>query len=297
MANSFSVDLVIDKITKRTITYLGERFAPLAAFSSDFSNEEYTQGQNVRFQVANAGPTVQTNPTNWESGDTGLANVNILVNQYAASIHLTPRQLNNEFRLSQVVDKALQAIGDKVIDVAFGPLTITNFQNLTLSAANLNQANLASILQQGWALIAKSQTKNAILDATSYSKLLPASLTTELGPRAGLAGFDNFYLNTRWTGAGANIYGFLGGPQAVASIMGLPESVPQEFAEAIQQQVVTVPVGGHGTINQGTTAPSISLLQTTWLVPSTRLMWVSYDWMQGAASMGDTTAGVVIRTA
>jgi hypothetical protein len=294
--SSFSVDLVLDRVSKRTVTYLGNVFAPLNAFSTDFSNEEYTQGQNVRFQVANAGPTVQTNPTNWESGTWGLTNVNILVNQYSASMSLTPRQLNNEFRLDQAIDVGIQAIANKFMDVAFTPLTTTNFQNLTLTLANLTQANLASTLQQAWAIVAKGQTKSAVLDATSYSKMLPASLTTEFGPRSGLAGFDNFYLNTRWTGAGTNIYAAAVTPGAVALLTGLPEAVPSMFGEAIQQQVISVPLGGRGTINQGALSnPTVQLLQTTWMSTATRTMWISYDWMQGAAAIGDNSAAVVIK--
>lgn len=295
MANSFSADLVLDRVTKRTITYLQNVFAPINAFSTDFSDEEYTQGQNVRFQVANAGPTVQTNPTNWENGDWGLTNVNILVNQYSASLSLTPRQLNNEFRLDQAIDIGLSAIGNKFIDVAFAPLTVTNFQNLTLTLANLNQTNLASKLQEAWAIIAKGNRKTAILDATSYSKMLPASLTTEMGPRAGLAGFDGFELNTRWTGAGANIYAAAVTPGAIAHIMGLPQKVPDVFAEAISQTVISVPVGSRGTLNQTPGNPTVSLLQTTWLAPATRVMWISYDWMQGAAAIGQNDAAVVIK--
>jgi len=295
MANSFSVDLILDRVSKRTVTYLGNVFAPVNAFSTDFSSEEYTQGQNVRFQVANAGPTVQTNPTSWESGDWGLTNVNILVNQYSASMSLTPRQLNNEFRLDQAIDIGLQAIGNKFMDVAFAPLTTTNFQNLTLSIANLSQANLASTLQQAWAIVAKGASKSAVMDATSYSKMLPASLTTELGPRAGLAGFDNFYLNTRWTGAGANIYAAAVTPGAIAMLTGLPQAVPDIFGEAIQQQVVSIPVGGRGTLNAQGGGPVVQLLQTTWLSVATRVMWISYDWMQGASAIGDNSTAVVIK--
>lgn len=292
MANSFDANLVLDRVTKRTITYLGNVFAPLAAFSTDFGSEEYTQGQNVRFQVANAGPTVQTNPTNWESGDFGLTNVNLLVNQYSASIGLTPRQLNNEFRLDQATDIALQNLGNKIIDVAFTPVTTTNFSNVTVAQTSLVVANLRT----AWAGIAKSQQKNLILDATSYSQFLPGTLTNDVGLRPGFAGFDATYLNTRWTGAGTNIYGFACGSGSLAVLAGLPKEVPAGF-EGVQQQVVTVPLGGRGTLNQGPEAPSLQLLQSMWIAPATRTMWISYDLMFGAAAVGDTASGYVFKSA
>lgn len=291
MANSFDSNLILDRVTKRTITYLGNIFAPLQAFSTDFSNEEYSQGQNVRFQVANAGPTVQTNPTNWESGDFGLLNVNLAVNQYSVSISLTPRQLNNEFLLDQGTDIALQNLGNKIMDVAFTPATTTNFGNITVASSSLAVANLRTL----FAVIAKGYTKNLILDATSYAQFLPSNLTTDVGMRAGFAGFDNFYLNTRWTGAGSNVYGFACTPGAVACLSGLPKALPAGF-EGVSQQVVTVPLGGRGSLSQEKTVPAVQLLQSMWVVPSTRVMWISYDLMFGAVATGDQASGRVIQS-
>ena len=62
------------------------------------------------------------------------------------------------------------------------------------------------------------------------SKFLPTNLTSygssgtgsgTSGPTTtgmnlrGLYGFDNFYLNTRWTGAGTNVFGFACAPNAI----------------------------------------------------------------------------------
>ncbi|HEY1111123.1 MAG TPA: hypothetical protein VGE76_20875 [Opitutaceae bacterium] len=292
--NSFSTDLILDSISKRTLTYLGNVFAPFGAFSTDFSDEEYEQGQNVRIQVANVGSTAQTNPTNWESGDSGLANVNLLVNQYSVSFHLTPRQLNNKFRLDQLVDINLQNFSNKIMDVAFAPLTSTNFSNITVAQASLAGANL----QTAFAAIAKCQVKNCILDGTAYSKLLPTSLTTEIGPRAGLAGFDNFFLNTRWTGAGANVYGFAGGPGAVGMVAGLPEQVAinGQF-EGLEQQVLSIDLGGRGSINQAQTIPKMQVMMSSWLSLATRTRWVSFDAMFGATATGDSAAGILFKSA
>lgn len=295
MANSLSSNLVLDTIGKRTLTYLGNRFAPLGAFATDFSGELYTQGQNIRVPVATAGATVQTNPTNWESGDSTITNVNVLVNQYSTSFQLSPRELNNGFRLSQLVDINLQNFANKIVDVAFAPFTTTNFSNITVAQASLVGANLKT----AWAAIAKNQQKNLILDSTAYSTLLPTSLTTEIGPRPGLAGFDNVYLNTRWTGAGTNIYGFAGGPGAVAMVAGLPETVAsEEFAGlALEQTTITIPLGGRGTLNQGAEGPSMQVMVSTWLSVATRTRWVSYDAMFGAAATGDTNSGILFKSA
>lgn len=298
MANSFSTDLILDKISKRTLTYLGNVFAPLNAFSTDFSDETFEQGQNVRFQIANAGATVQTNPTNWESGDSGLTNVNCLVNQYSVSFQLTPRQLNNGFKLDQLVSVNLQNFGNKIMDVAFTPITSTNFANIVLASANITQANIAAAMKTAFPTIAKNQIKHAILDGTGYAALLPSALTTEIGAKPGLAGFDGIHLNTRWTGAGANIYGFFGGPGAVGLLAGLPETVAiaGQF-EGLEQSILSVPLGGGGTLNQAGVQPMLQVTMSSWLSLATRTRWVSFDAMFGSCFSGDTATGVVLRTA
>lgn len=291
MANNLTSSLILDTIGKRSLTYLGNILAPFNAFSTDFSTESYTQGQNVRIPVATVGATVQTNPTNWESGDSNISNVNVLVSQYSVSFQLTPRELNNGFRLDQLVDINLQNFGNKLIDVAFTPFTTTNFSNITVAQSSLVGANLAT----AWAAIAKVPTKNLILDGTAYSKLLPTSLTTEIGPRPGLAGFDGIYLNTRWTGAGTNIYGFAGGAGAVAMVSGLPET-NSDGMDGLEQSVVSVALGGRG-LNQGATGPVLPVLASTWLSMATRTRWVSFDVMLGASATGDTAAGYVFKSA
>jgi hypothetical protein len=298
MANNLTSSLVLDTIGKRAITYLGNRFAPLGAFASDFSDEMYTQGQNVRIPVATVGGTVQTNPTNWESGDSNISNINVLVSQYSVSMQLTPRELNNGFRLNQILDINLQNFGNKIIDVAFTPFTsvgTTNFSNITIAQASLVGANLKT----AWAAIAKNNVKNLILDSTAYSTLLPTSLTTEIGPRAGLSGFDGVYLNTRWNGAGTNIYGFAGGSSAVAMVAGLPERVANdEFSGlGLEQTVVSIPLGGRGTLDQGPSGPALQVQVSTWLSVATRVRWVSFDAMFGAAATGDSGSGILFKSA
>lgn len=292
MANNLTSSLILDTIGKRSLTYLGNILAPFNAFSTDFSTESYTQGQNVRIPVATVGATVQTNPTNWESGDSNISNVNVLVSQYSVSFQLTPRELNNGFRLDQLVDINLQNFGNKLIDVAFTPFTTTNFSNITVAQSSLVGANLAT----AWAAIAKVPVKNLILDGTAYSKLLPTSLTTEIGPRPGLAGFDGIYLNTRWTGAGTNIYGFAGGSGAVAMVSGLPET-NSDGMDGLEQSVVSIQLGGRGSLGQGPSGPVLPVLTSTWLSMATRTRWVSFDVMLGASATGDTAAGYVFKSA
>lgn len=278
MANSGYSDLILDTVGKRTLTYLGNRLAPLAAFSRDFSTEVMLQGQNVRVPIATGGATAQTNPTSWESGDTVLGNVNVPLNGYSVSYHVTPRELNDGIRLEQLVDINLQSFANKLIDVFLAPLTSTNFTNIVVSQTAIAAANIRS----AWAAAAKTDVKNIILDATAMSTIMPSDKNGfEL--KSGAYGFDGWFLNTRWTGAGTNVYGFSGGPEAVAIATRLPEYDPEVKAD-LNCRAITLPGIG------------LTVLASTWVSRATRLRWASWDIMAGAAK-GDNTASRVFVSA
>ena len=75
MANSLSSSLVLDTLAEATLTTLGNRLAPLRAFSTDFTADMMNQNAFVQVRKANAAGAVQTNPTNFETGDTNVTNV------------------------------------------------------------------------------------------------------------------------------------------------------------------------------------------------------------------------------
>lgn len=276
--NSGYDSLILDVIGRRTLTTLGNRLAPLAAFCTDFSQEGSLQGQNIRVPLATGGATAQTNPTNWESGDTVLGNVNVPVNGYSVSFHITPREINDGIRLEQLVDINLQSFANKLIDVAMGPLTSTNFSNIVVSQTAIAAANIRS----AWAAAAKAPTKNIILDATAFSTVMPSDKNGfELA--RGAYGFDGWFLNTRWTGAGTNVYGFSGGPEAVAIAARLPV-VDDEVRADIKATSITLPGLG------------LTVMASSWVSRATRLRWASWDVMFGAAK-GDNTASRVFVSA
>lgn len=280
MANTLSASLILDTLSKRTQTVIGNQFAPWAAFASDFSEDAYNQGQAVQIPLASAGATAQTNPTNWESGDSTLANVPVTVNGYSVSFHITPLQMNNSFRLAQLMDINVQQFVNKVNDVAVAPFNSTHWTNFIEAAATFSASNLKTI----WGGIAKSPQKNIILDGSYYKNFLPTE-TTNLTGRTGISGFDGVYLNTRWTGAGTNVVGFAGGPQCVAYVSGLPN-----YDDETRADLNSTPVNIE--IAPGKMLP---VLMSTWLSRATRTRWASLDIMFGASKL-DNTQGYLIKS-
>jgi hypothetical protein len=285
MANSLSSSLVLDTLAEATLTTLGNRLAPLRAFSTDFTTDMMNQNAMVQVRKANAAGSVQTNPTNFETGDTNVTNVAVQVKHYSKSYNLSSQELNQGFRLEQLAAINAQVLANKIIDIALAPITATNFpSNVTVAQASFSAANAKTL----WGAVAKSSMRHLILDGTAFAQLLP---TDTLGfgiqnssYRPGSYGFDAVILNTRWDGAGTNIYGFAVGPEAVAAAAGLPMVDPGVASLLAGSRTITLPDLG------------LSVQLNTWGSLSSRSAWASLDVMFGAA-LGDNTAGAHVKTA
>jgi hypothetical protein len=285
MANSLSSSLVLDTLAEATLTTLGNRLAPLRAFSTDFTTDMMNQNAMVQVRKANAAGSVQTNPTNFETGDTNVTNVAVQVKHYSKSYNLSSQELNQGFRLEQLAAINAQVLANKIIDIALAPITATNFpSNVTVAQASFSATNAKTL----WGAVAKSPMRHLILDGTAFAQLLP---TDTLGfgiqnssYRPGSYGFDAVILNTRWDGAGTNIYGFAVGPEAVAAAAGLPMVDPGVASLLAGSRTITLPDLG------------LSVQLNTWGSLSSRSAWASLDVMFGAA-LGDNTAGAHVKTA
>ena len=285
MANSLSSSLVLDTLAEATLTTLGNRLAPLRAFSTDFTTDPLTQNAYVQVRKANAAGAVQTNPTNFETGDTNVTNCAVQVKHYSKSYNLSSQELNQGFRLEQLAAINAQVLANKIIDIALAPITATNFpSNVTVAQASFSATNAKTL----WGAVAKSSMRHLILDGTAFAQLLP---TDTLGfgiqnssYRPGSYGFDAVILNTRWDGAGTNIYGFAVGPEAVAAAAGLPTVDPGVASLLAGSRTITLPDLG------------LSVQLNTWGSLSSRSAWASLDVMFGAA-LGDNTAGAHVKTA
>ncbi len=268
MANTIDADLLIDTLSNRVITTLGPALAPLNSFTRDFSNNVYVQGKAHQVQVTTGGSTTLTNPTNFEQGDSTTDNVGVTINHYSQPFHLTSQQINQKLSLESLADKNLQALRNKIVDVAMTPIDATNFAS---GSAAIAQASLAvGDLQAGWASIATSPIKNCLLDGVAFSKFLPTSQDS-FKPGAGAYGFDGFFLNTRWTGAVAGTYGFICGPDAIAQASGIPDIYPAIQKLLFGSKVVTIEGLG------------LSVQVNVWGSASGRVVWCSYDLFYGAA--------------
>lgn len=279
MANTFDSALVVDVLRDTAITVLQSRLAPLNAFSQDFSADTIAPRRTVQVPIATAGGTTQTNASNFESGDSTLDNVAVQVNQYTNSFALTNTEINQGFRIENIAKINLHQLANKIIDVAFAPITTTNFGAAVVdvnTAADFGVAQLRSL----WGALKDGDVRNVILDGDIYAQFLPSNLEAfqiaSGGKNVGMYGFDLFTFNNRWSGAGATIKGFACSPQAIAVASGLPVSSPID-SDMISQENIVIPDLG------------LTVQMNMWSSRSARALWASYDVMFGAAK-GDGTA-------
>lgn len=279
MANTFASDLVVDSLRDAAITTLSSRLAPLNAFSRDFSADQLRPRAVVQVPIASAGASVQTNATNFESGDSTLTNAAVSVSQYTASFALSNAEINQGFRIEQLAAKNLRQLANKIIDVALAPVTTANFGSAVVDVDTAGDVTAAS-LKTLWAALKDGTERNLVVDGSIYAQFLPTSLDNftlaAAGRNTGIYGFDGFYYNNRWDGAGTNIKGFAASPEAIALASGVPVSSPVAD-DMIAQETITI--GDLG----------LQVQMSMWSSRATRSLWASYDVMFGAAK-GDGNA-------
>jgi len=289
-ANTYSSTLVTNFLLDGCVTKLQNRWAALRSFSRDFSVDRYKPRATGQLKKVTAGGTVQTNATNFESGNSTVTNVQIAVDQYSAAFHVTNDELNSGLRMDNLVDVNVAALADKILGVAFAPLAtgaFTTNAKITSAPAAFSFSDMAD----AWGKLKKSPTRSAILDGEYLARILnqPAFQQvagTEPGEGWNRFGWDGVHLNTNWTGThdGADdqyIRGLFCNPQCLGVIAGLPLTPPNVPGAILQESTIQVP------------GVDINVAAYSWFSTATRSMWMSYDIMFGAALV-DESAGVLL---
>ena len=277
--NTIDSSLIPAYLEDAAINVLHNKLALVKAFTTEFSGDRMRPLAGVVVKKVTAGPTVQTDATNFESGDSTLGVVSVTMHQYTASYQISNSDLNNGFRLADLATIAANKLADKVSDIITALMVAGNYGSATTigAAANFDSADLAPI----WALAKNYGTKTLLLDGSHMAYLIPTDRTKFALGEGGAFGFDQMIENNRWTGATTNCAGFVTDKTAIALVAGLPLEVPS--AEFLSMGVTPLKNG-------------IQVQTSSWFSRSSRTLWASLDIMFGAAA-ADTTAAEVLVTA
>lgn len=278
MANTLASDLVVDVARDRVLTVLGSKLAFLGAYSTDFSADTVAPKSVIQVAKATAGATAQTDPSNYESGDTTLTNIAVTPSELSVSFHITSAQLQQGFRLQKLLDINLRQLAYKIADTALAP--VTGAAALTVAAADFGTDDLVTLYAAGKDL----DQKHLVIDGSYIARILPTDRNSFALGESGAYGFDRILENNRWTGAQANVVGFLADTNAIAAASGLPSMDDGVAADMQSNNVLTID-------NLG-----ISVRFSTWISRATRAAWGSFNVMFGAAS-GDSNRLKIIKSA
>lgn len=299
-SNTLSPTITTAFLISGAITKLQNRWAPLRSFTRDYSTDPYKpKAMGVLKYVDGFTATTSSgkNITDFEDGDTTIDPINITVDQYTRPFNVSNSDLQSGLRMEDLVSMNTAVFADMVIAVATAPITVANFgtqAGATGAALPLVSASSAfgfGDLRTLWGGLKKSPVKNLILDGEYMAGLLnqPAFFQKGVasendGSALQTFGWDGLYLNTNWTGAGANIVGFACGNQAIGGITGLPVAPQQGYNGTLSVSSFTIP------------DLEVSVAVYNWFSLASRAMWCSYDIMAGFKEM-DKTAGILIKSA
>jgi hypothetical protein len=284
MSNSYSSNLITQKLLDGVVTKLTEVTAPMNAFTVKFSADDFKPKAICQLKLVTAGSTTLTNPSNYEQGDSTVANIAITPNVYSKPFHVGQDELNSGLRTGDVISRNLAEFAADLNDVALSQVTAVNFpaSPVTVTGANFGFSSLQTLFGQ----LQKSNVKNVILEGTYFSKLLNQPTYYQEIPNTSTSvavkafGWDFVGLQSRWTAADAKTYGFACNPQAIAIACGLPV-FPKAAGGVIDRKEIVLPNG-------------LTVAMHAWISLATRTTWMSFDCVLGA-SVADSTAGVLIQ--
>lgn len=285
MANTLAAALLAELVAERSMTVLQHRTLPFEKMSTDFSNEVLRIPKvtgtgartNLNVPIAVDGSTTQTNPTNYENGDSTVEGRLVGMNEYSNAFHITNAELNNGHRLNRLVDINLHALMNKINDVAMALVTAANYGTavVTKAADTIDASDLKTI----FAAAEKFGERNLILNGTVFSQFLPTNRESFV-PGAGAYGFDSFDLVTKFDAAETDVVGFCADMSAMAIATRLPDNT-DEVREVIEMDQALLPNG-------------MTIQVAKWTSVATRETWNSFDVVFGAG-VGDESALKIIK--
>lgn len=278
--NTFDASLVVDVARMSGITVLQSKLAALRAFSRDFSADILAPKKTVQVAKVTSTSAVQTNPTNFETGDTDMDNIAVTVAELSKSFHITNDQMQKGFRLQQLFDINLRTLANGIIDAATAPLTAANYGAALVNADAEDFGT--DDLKVLFAAAKNYEVKNLVLDGSYLAQFLPTDKFQFMLGEQGAYGFDGMYMNNRWDGAETSVQGFVCDPSALAVASGLPQLDPSISKLMLVDEVIQIPDLG------------ISIKFNVWGATAGRVVWGSFGVMFGAAA-GDTTAAELIK--
>lgn len=243
MANTYNANLIVDSVTLQAQTALAKRLAPLSLFSTDFSSDVRKPKETIQVKLATAGSTTQVNPASFNSiGGSTVGAAPVTLDHIYQPFGLSYEDLNYARRLEDITKINLDALADKIWELATAPITVANFGAATVTAADSAVTPTSGDLAKLWAGISKSESKGLVVNPGIYSNLIPTNALS-LSLTAGAYGFDRGVFFASTFPSEAKLAGFACDKAAVAVAAAQPAMAG--FREnMIASSVIDIPALG-----------------------------------------------------
>jgi hypothetical protein len=203
MSNTISSALSPARLVQTIISTAGQVLAQVPKFATVIPLDKMAPKVSVEIPICLAGPTVQENATDFESGDTEIDNIELAdPPQLSVAWHSSPADRNNGFLAGFAAAKATRALCAAVIDKIFAQVTSANFGAAQVTPAGVfGQGEFQDLL----GII--TDPNRVVLLSTAYWKRVTANMLP--------VGWSNLHEHTRWNAAEANTVGFAATPDAL----------------------------------------------------------------------------------
>jgi len=224
MANTISTDLIVDSVSSTAQTVLSNRMAPLRFCAKDYSLDVRKPKDVVQVKLATAGSSTQINPTAFDSiGGSTLAASPVTLAHVYQPFGLEYADLQNGFKLADIVQVNVDKFADKLWEIATAPITVANFGAAAATAASASVTPSSGEIQKMWAATAKADRTALVLNTVSYANLIPTSTQGIDLLREGAYGFANGVFKASAFPSELKLAGFAIAPEALAMANAAPE--------------------------------------------------------------------------
>lgn len=282
-SNTISATLTTALLSDTVVTVLQNRLAPIGALFTEVMLDPMKPMATVQVPKVTGGATAQTDPTDWESGNTTVTNTAVTMHEYSVSYHVTNAELQSGTRMEWLAKINAAVLANKILDVIAVPLTVANYGAACLTSSST--AFGASDLRTIWSAAKDFTLRNLVLDGAYWAQLIPTD-TLGFGLNQGSPGygFDGIWYSNRWSAADSNVVGFVASPEAMVIAAGLPIDPPGANTQYSSIGSAVIP------------GINVPIQTSSWLKPGTRVQWQALDLLLGVAAC-DTSALELIKSA
>jgi hypothetical protein len=155
------------------IVAMRNKLAPLNAFTTDYRLDTMRPLVPVVVTSNTAGPTVQTNATDFTAGNSTLAAVTVTPARLSATVQVTDAEANRGVTFAKLAGLQAGNLADAINDVVTALMTTGNFSTaITIgSAPNFDSSDMAPIL----AAAKNYSRKQLLIDGGHLAYLLPVN--------------------------------------------------------------------------------------------------------------------------